>query len=142
MASPDDLVSIPLEDGEVLLLRSGVSEWGGPAHCSNELAVAMGFASVADLLVEGQRLWRSLGRREPLSRRDWARVLVATEFAFASVVFGSGSDWPITTALSDDQSIRLLRQVQGKVVPHLGRSAGPWIRESREAERRRQGRAK
>ncbi|MEM9204186.1 MAG: hypothetical protein AAGC53_21310, partial [Actinomycetota bacterium] len=37
-----------------------------------------------------------------------------TEFVFISNVFGSGRDWHITTGFSDEDSIRLLREVQGR----------------------------
>ena len=41
---------------EIDLLRSGLAEWGGPAHAKDELAVAMGFEDVADLYTQVHRL--------------------------------------------------------------------------------------
>jgi hypothetical protein len=111
-----DPVDITLTDEERHLLRSGLSDWGGPAMCTEELAVAMGFRSVEDLFAESGRLWESIGRSEPLTPRDWTRTLLATEIVFASDVIGSGSDWSATTGLSDERTIRLLRGVQGKLI--------------------------
>ena len=122
----DDPVSIPLTPDERELLTRGLSEWGGPAHCTDELAIAMGFASVKDLFSQADRLLDALKKQVPLSSSDWARTLVATEIAFASNVFGSGLDWATTTGLSDEKTVRLLRQLQRKIGAALARSSrGP-----------------
>jgi hypothetical protein len=34
---------------QIALLRRALGEWGGPAHCSDEMAVGMGFAGAQDL---------------------------------------------------------------------------------------------
>jgi hypothetical protein len=115
---PDELVPVDLDASERKLLRHGLLEWGGPASCTEELAVAMGFRSVDDLFQQGQHLMDAIGEGDPLSRRDWTRVLVATEFVFSSLVFGAAWDWAIV-ALPDDESFRILRQVQRKL--HEGR---------------------
>jgi hypothetical protein len=52
---------------------------------------------------------------QPLNRRDWRRALIATEIVFASDVFGSGWDWSITTGISDEDTIRILRSLQRKI---------------------------
>jgi hypothetical protein len=104
----------------------GLSEWGGPAQCSDELAIAMGFAGVQDLSGQADRLRDALNKQAPLRSSDWRRTLVATEIVFASDVFGSGVDWATTTGLSDEKTIRLLREVQRKVGAALARSVrGP-----------------
>jgi len=108
-------VAIPLSDQERQLLRTGLAEWGGPAHATDEFAIAMGFKGVDDLLSQRDRLSQALAGGEPLSRLDWKRVLLATELAFASDVIGSGVEWPTTTGFSDVDTIRLLRGVQRKV---------------------------
>ncbi|WP_297627024.1 hypothetical protein [Nocardia sp.] len=41
----DHLIEIDLSDDERDVLRCGLSEWGGPARCSDALAVAMGVQS-------------------------------------------------------------------------------------------------
>ena len=108
-------VEIPLSHEERQLLRAGLAEWGGPAHTTDEFAVAMGFKGTDDLLSQRHRLDQALAAGEPLSRLDWRRVLLATELAFASDVVGSGIEWPTTTGLSDVDTIQLLRGVQRKV---------------------------
>src|SRR5467141_1751578 len=102
---PQEAIEIPLSDEERQLLRAGLAEWGGPAHCTKEFAVAMGFKDVADLLSQCHRLNQALAVAEPLTRPDWARTLLATELAFASDSIGSGVDWSTTTGLSDADTI-------------------------------------
>ncbi|WP_282778381.1 hypothetical protein [Nocardia sp. CC201C] len=118
----DGLVAIELSEDEREVLRRGLSEWGGPAHCTDALAVAMGFESVADLFGQGRQLGSRVISNEPLSAPDWRRALVATEFVFASDVFGSGQDWSITTGFSDEQTIRILRGLQRKIGRALRRT--------------------
>ncbi|WP_459545822.1 hypothetical protein [Nocardia sp. X0981] len=112
---PDDLVAIELSEDEREVLRHGLGEWGGPAHCTEALAAAMDFRSVQDLYEQARRLRSALKSNEPLSARDWRRTLVATEFAFASDIFGSGPDWSITTGLPDEETVRILRRLQRKL---------------------------
>ncbi|MFI6866573.1 hypothetical protein [Nocardia sp. NPDC050406] len=111
----DGLIAIELSEDEGEVLRCGLREWGGPARCSEALAVAMGFESVADLWEQGKWLRAQLISNEALSARDWRRTLVATEFVFASDVFGAGQDWSITTGYPDEQTIQILRSLQRKI---------------------------
>lgn len=115
----DHLVAIDLSDDERDVLRRGLSEWGGPARCTDALAVAMDFQNVTDLYGQARRLRSALIANEPLSARDWRRSLVATEFVFTSDVFGSGIDWSITTGWSDEQTIAILRGLQRKLARAL-----------------------
>jgi hypothetical protein len=109
---PDDLLSPELTDAERRFLRWGVIEWGGPARCTEEMAVAMGFPSVQDLFDSTDRLIGAIESGAPLAAVDWLRVLLATEIVFASNTIGSGLDWSITSGFSDDESLALLRSVQ------------------------------
>lgn len=118
-AALSDLVMVDLTEAERHLLARGLKEWGGPAHSTEALAVAMGFEGVEDLYAQAGPLYASIRAEAPLSRRDWRRVLIATEVVFASDIFGSGCDWSTTTGLSDEETILLLRAVQRK----LARSA-------------------
>jgi hypothetical protein len=113
------MVEFELTAEERFLLSRGLAEWGGPAYCTDALAVAMGFDSVADLAVQSDRLLRSLDAREPLSRWDWTRVLLATEIVFVSDVVGSGVEWETTTGLADARSLEVLRDLQRKLVGGL-----------------------
>ena len=115
----DDLVAVELLPDEIRLLSSGLSEWGGPAQCTDELAVAMGFLDVHNLFQEAGRLRAALKEGAALTRRDWARILAATEIVFASDIFGAGVDWETTTGMSDEETIRLLRKVQRKLSLHV-----------------------
>ena len=53
--------------------------------------------------------------RGTLSRRDWTRALVATEFVWASDVFGSGLDSIHTFGYSDEEAVAILRSLQRKL---------------------------
>lgn len=108
----DDVVDVALTEKERFLLEHGLVEWGGPARCTEAMAVAIGFDSVADLLASGYRIAEDLSKGKPLTRSDWTRALLATEVVFASNVLGSGHDWEVATGLDDALSIRLLREVQ------------------------------
>lgn len=112
-------VEIDLSDQECYVLQRGLREWGGPAHSTDELARAMGFADVTDLLNKGRHLAAAIKNREPLTGHNWRRTLTATEIAFVSDVYGSGWDWSITSGLSDETTIRLLRAIQRKIAVAL-----------------------
>lgn len=115
----EELVAIELADEERKVLRCGLDEWGGPARCTEALAVAMGFQSVADLHEDGSRLRAALIAGDPLSAGDWRRIVVATEIVFASDVFGSGIDWSTTTGFSDEETIVILRRLQRTIAREL-----------------------
>lgn len=110
-----DSFSVDLTDVERRLLRWGVIEWGGPARCTQEMAVAMGFANVRDIFDSTDRLVAAIDQREALSGADWLRVLLLTEIVFVSEAIGSGLDWSITSGLSDEESLAALRSVQRKL---------------------------
>lgn len=118
-----EAVDVPLNNEERQLLRAGLAEWGGPAHCTDEFAVAMGFKDVEDLHSQRDRLSLALADGEPLSPADWSRTLLATEVAFASDVIGSGVEWPSTTGFPDADTIKLLRGVQRRMA-----GSGVWRR--------------
>jgi hypothetical protein len=61
-----------------------------------------------------QKKWRPAPGRA-LTPEDWRRALLATEIVFASDVVGAGTDWPITTGLSDQETITILRVIQTKI---------------------------
>jgi hypothetical protein len=109
-------VGVDLTAEEIRLLTAGLVEWGGPARCTDPLAMAMGFVDVEDLFRQSKWLVTAIRNAEPLSPRDWTRVLLATEIVFASDVLGSGSDWGSTVGWSDEQTIRVLRQLQSKLL--------------------------
>jgi hypothetical protein len=116
MTDPHEgLVHVPLTSNERYVLRSGLIEWGGPARCTDEFARVIGFADVAELLREGYTIAARIDASEPLTKRDWQRVLLAAEIVFVSDLYGSGRDWEITTGLSDTETITLLRQIQRKL---------------------------
>jgi hypothetical protein len=110
------LAQVDLTKDERRCLEIGLIEWGGPASCTTEMALAMGFTGVPDLIFgEGRRLADSIRSQVPLPPRDWTRALLATEIVFASNVVGSGLDWRTTTGFDDAVTIGLLRSLQHKL---------------------------
>lgn len=105
-----------LSDVEREVLSSGLAEWAGAARCTEEMAVAIGFASVEDLFREGERIGNGIKNGIPQTRTDWTRALLATEVVFASQVMGAAHDWSIATGLDDDSTFRHLRAIQRKLV--------------------------
>lgn len=109
-------IQIDLTGDERSLFLAGVNEWSGPASPTDELALAMGFENRDDLNVQGRRLRELLTAHSPLDAFDWVRVLVMTEFVFASDIFGSGLDWRSTTGILDADAIETLRGLQRKLL--------------------------
>jgi len=87
----------------------------GPAHCTEELAIGMGFSGLGDLYDRSANLREAVDGRAPMTRLDWLRALLATEIVFVSDLIGSGHDWVFTTGLSDGDTIDLLRGLQRKL---------------------------
>jgi hypothetical protein len=106
---------VELDGKERKFLRAALLEWGGPAEPTDDLAMAMGFTCADNLSGEAWTLWRRIESRESLTASDWKRVLLASEIVFVSDVVGSGPDWPITTGLSDEESVAILRGLQRKL---------------------------
>ncbi|MEU1395910.1 hypothetical protein ABZ403_07545 [Micromonospora zamorensis] len=117
-----------LAPGEVSLLRRALAEWGGPGHCSDELAFGMGFDSKADLLRRCGSFRSALANDAPLTPSDWARMLLAVEVVFISDLSGSGVDWQTTTGFTDAGTVETLRSIQRKlartVQPYFGKRPG------------------
>ncbi|MGW6918078.1 hypothetical protein ACWGB8_30335 [Kitasatospora sp. NPDC054939] len=115
-----------LDEREVHLLGRALGEWGGPARCSDQLAVGMGFADARDLLHQCRRLRDALDEDSPLPAGDWARALLAAEIVFVSDLAGSGVEWFTTTGFTDEATIGMLRSIQRKlartVSPYYGRT--------------------
>ncbi len=86
-----------------------------PARPTHEFAIAMGFTSVDRLASEAWVLWKRIESDSALSSEDWCRVLLAAEVVFASDVVGSGLDRPITSGITDEESIAVLRGLQRKL---------------------------
>ncbi len=103
---------VTLDNDERRLLRAGLLEWGGPARPTEAFAVAMGFTSAAGLPREAWGLWRRIEAGEVLAPEEWRRVLLAVELVFASDVVGSGLDWSITSGMSDEEALAVLRRLQ------------------------------
>jgi hypothetical protein len=119
----DDVLIVELTEEERAMLRWGLLDWGGPASPTEAIVRVMGFESVADLYTNARRIAELVWTGKGLSRRDWTRALVATEFVWASDVFGSGLDSIHTLGYSDSEAVATIRSVQRKL-----RKAGALVR--------------
>lgn len=135
MSDAEEMIDVALDDRERSFLRSALNEWRGPARCTEELAVAMGFRDLDDFddRIEDELL-PALRRHDALTRLDWLRVLLASEIAFGSVVLGVALDWPATVGLSDEESLRILRGLQRKIGGQVGHLVGAGFGTRREPE--------
>jgi hypothetical protein len=111
----DQLLVVDLTEDERAMLRWGLLDWGGPASPTDALVQVMGFESIADLHQSARRIAESVWTGKALSRRDWTRALVATEFVWASDVYGSGLDSIHTLGFSDAEAVATLRAAQRKL---------------------------
>lgn len=125
MADTSPRPSQVLTGPEVRLVRRALLEWGGPARCSDELAVAMGFTGFSDVVDSSRGLREMLTEDSPIAPADWARILLATEIVFISDLAGSGVEWSVTTGFRDEVTISAIRSIQrklaGVVRPYYGK---------------------
>jgi hypothetical protein len=115
LANGDKEVAVELTDDERLMLITGLNDWGGPAHATDSLAVAMGFTGVQDLTQQTSRILARLQADQPLTIRDWSRALFATELIFASDMLGTGSEWTVIHGGDDGEWIHVLRRLQSNI---------------------------
>jgi hypothetical protein len=109
---PEDLVTVDLPGDQRGLLIEALTEWGGPTRPTDTLARAMGFADREAIHREGTRIRSALREHQPMTKRDRARALVATEFVFASYYYGAAGDWEVVTTWTDEQTLPVLRGLQ------------------------------
>jgi len=110
--SPNEHVEYELTVVERSVLRHGLLQWSGPASCTEELSIAMGFTSVANLIHDGERIGAAIKGCQPLQHFDWTRALLATEIGFMSNIVGAGHDWSIATGFSDEETLKTIRELQ------------------------------
>jgi hypothetical protein len=101
---------------ELCFIVEGLGQWGGPARPEPEVAALADFDGVQEMYAAVERLRRSVESGEPLSRRDWRRLLILTELIFASDTFGAGYEWETVTGRDDGADLRFLRRLQSKLV--------------------------
>lgn len=112
-------IYIELDHDEKAVLRAGLLDWGGPARPTDAIAVAMGFSNAQCLPSEAWALWGDVDADSSLTAKDWRRAILALEIAFASDIVGSGVDWSSTSGFGDEETIRVLRRLQRKVLHRI-----------------------
>jgi hypothetical protein len=113
---PDTPVAVDLDRAEREMLATGLIEWGGPAHCTDALAMAMGFKACDDIWDQGERLIPLLRRGSALTPSDWTRTLLAVEIVWISAVVGAGWDASILFSHADAEAVGILRSMQRKLL--------------------------
>lgn len=101
---------------ELDVIGRALAEWGGPAHSTDDLARAIGFADAAGFSTATKALTARLSNAMALQPHEWLQLQLATELVFGSDVFGSGVEWPTTSGLDDAVTVRILRDVQRKLI--------------------------
>jgi hypothetical protein len=104
-----------LVDDEIRFLTAALSQWGGPARCTDEVARVIGVNTAVEFGEKRQLLHDALSEGRAMSASDWRSVVVAAEIVFVSDELGAGVEWSTTTGLSDEETIHLLRSIQRKV---------------------------
>ena len=128
----DDDYAVDLTDLQRSVLRNGLFQWLGPARPTDAVASLIGFGDASDLLEQIHRLLVAVDASEPLSGRDWRRLLISTEVMFGSDVLGSGVEWPTVTGIADQTAMEALRQIQRLLVAVVrGQGAGADARVER-----------
>lgn len=115
MGTDDDLVHVDLTSDEVVLLAGALVDWGGPAHPTEALARALGFAGLRDLGTEGNRIAQDIRHGRPLTPLDWTRALLSAEICFGSDLLGTGSEWDCIHGGNDEDWLRTLRGLARKL---------------------------
>jgi hypothetical protein len=137
---------VGLTPDEGNLLASALSQWGGPASPTDELAVALGFADAEDLVAEAARLADAFRDGASLAPGDIERALVAAEVVFISDTFGAGVEWETVTGADRRRNAAAVardpaenpgrtRQPVNLVLQHsirssFGRFRHPWVRDA------------
>jgi len=106
----------------------GFDQWSGPARPQPESAQLMGFGSPDEMAAGIDHMRELLATGQAMTRREWMRTLIATELIFGSDAFGAGVEWEIVTGRDEIADLRLLREIQRKLVgvnPSPQGSQGP-----------------
>ncbi len=109
-------VDLGLTNEERVFLVTALEQWGGPARPTDEVARVADFHSATEMADGLDRIAEALVSGEPLSRRDWRRSLVAAEIVFGSDTYGAGVEWETVTGRDDAESLKVLRELQRKLV--------------------------
>jgi hypothetical protein len=113
-------MDVELSEDEQRLLLDGLNQWGGPAKLTDTSPSRWASRESLTFYAQTNRIATAIESAEPLSALDARRALAATEIVFASDIFGAGVEWPTVTGVTDEETIRLLRRLQRKLVRHYG----------------------
>lgn len=119
----DAPIALTLSADERRLLLSGLLQWNGPTSPTAAFARAVGFDTVADLLLGANHLFERVEASAPLTPREWTQVQLLVEVAWASDVFGAAFEWEAIGPFDDARTLAVLRRLQHE----LGRVTAPRL---------------
>jgi hypothetical protein len=111
----ESLIAIDLTERERKFIVGGLREWQGSAGWTPLPIEAMGLSDWDEFDALTDRLRVAVGRGDPLTDLDWARVLFLGEITWASCLVGAALDFEIVTGFSDAEAIAVLRSLQRKI---------------------------
>lgn len=88
----DEPVTIGLTVDKCSFMASTLVEWCHLLYVTAPLASVSGFESVAQLRNDIPKLAKAIAAGDSLSRRGWTQSLLAAEMAWASQIYGFGSE--------------------------------------------------
>jgi hypothetical protein len=86
----------------------------------NDLTLATSWPELDDLV---ERLADAVESNPALAADDWTRVLLLTEFTWASSLVGAGPDFAAASRIADPQALTVPRSLQRKLRRHAGADA-------------------
>jgi hypothetical protein len=108
-------IAIDLTERERKFIVGGLREWHGSASWVPLPIEALGMSDWDEFDALTDRLRAAVGRGEPLTELDWARVLFLSEVIWGSSLVGAALDFEIVTGFSDAEAIAVLRSLQRKI---------------------------
>jgi hypothetical protein len=116
LRDPDEEIRVPLTPDARTMLALALDSWSGPGQPTEPFAQAIGYRNVAELWPRSDELAeRFTAGEDVFTRRDWTRAIVSLEISFSSDM-GAGYEWSIITPYSDEYTIRVIRELQLKLV--------------------------
>jgi hypothetical protein len=100
--SAEEEYRVALDDRQREFLIHGVGEWGGSAAMTPAVASFLGVGGVEDVSIWAARVIEAISAGKPLARKDWRRVLLASELSFASESWAPGSSgvWSLVSMMA------------------------------------------
>lgn len=121
------------------VLSDGVFDWCGASHPTEELALALGYVGVGDMLEGCKRLAKSIDGGEPMSGPEWKVAISSAEVFFGSGLLGGADDSELTVGISPQRGVEVVGEVR-RIWQQVDLELEPWWRRRGPATRPLQNR--